>query len=292
MEAEEEAERDRLRKAAEQAAVQERIRAEEMKWKAWEEAEAIKEAEALAARRALLAAQYEEDKVRRMDLHRLRKEKESRLKKMTEPETTVSPVTDPANKGIPKVGSFVVKPAPDTMEWRDVAALSKDQLRDELTTCAQLKKSLKQEIVAWCDSFQAKMHRPPSLEEKQEIQPLYKRYSEVESHFRAVKARLDGDAKLVPVAEAPPVKSSSPTKLPPTNDAPSLQVILTNRKREVKKAIQDWTSAFQAAHGHLPSVQDKKEILSLYEDYAKIDAQLKNLKYSQSIFMQKDSWRD
>ncbi|OQR84234.1 hypothetical protein ACHHYP_13691 [Achlya hypogyna] len=296
MEAEEEAERDRLHKEAEARAIQEKIRAEELKWKAWEEAEAKREAEALAARRALLAAQYEEDKARRMDLHRVRKEKESRLKKMAEPvQPTPEPpiaATEASNGataeatatvrvvGIPKAGSFVIKPAPDKLDLKDVASMNKDQLRDELATCSALKKQLKQDITTWCDSFQAKTNRPPSLEEKQEIQPLYKRYSEIESHYRAVRKRLEGgDAKpaLAPVAEAPPVKATT-TKLPPTSDAPSIQVILMNRKRDVKKAIQDWTTAFQATHGHPPSVQDKKEILALYEDYAKIDAQLKNLK--------------
>ncbi|OQR97906.1 hypothetical protein THRCLA_06826, partial [Thraustotheca clavata] len=289
MEAEEEFERNRLVKEAEQLAIQERIRAEEVKWKAWEEAEAQREANEIAARRALLAAQYEEDKARRMDLHRLRKEKESRLKKMEQPVDEPLPETkESPHKGIPKVGSFVVNPENNekTPELKDITTMTKDQLKEEQQACVVLKKQLKQEIVSWCDAFQAKMNRQPSLEEKQEIQPLYKRYSEVESQYRAVKKRFEtiepkhSSSQLTPVQENSPLKISTSATLPPTNDAPMIHIVLTNKKKEVKKAIQDWTTAFQQSHGRMPSVQEKKEILPLYEEYVKIDNQLKSLKHT------------
>ncbi|CAK4102538.1 unnamed protein product [Aphanomyces euteiches] len=308
LEAEEELERNRLEKEREQAANQAKIAAEEAKWKAWEEEEAAREAAEQAARRAQMAAQYEQDKKRRMELHRLRKETENRLKRIEQMDhppppkvqQAVQPTVQPAEstKSVPKVGSFCLNPSGDKhvhVEFKDISIMTKEQLRDEHNASVQLKKSIKQDIVAWCDAYQAKLQRPPTLEEKHEIQPLYQRYSDVDAHLRAVKHRLEVltneekakkaqnsafnqlSAKEAASGPSATLKSTpSQAKLveapPPTESD-----LLTSKKKTVKKSIQDWCTQFQNTRGHLPTIADKKEVQHLYEEYASIDAKLKNL---------------
>ncbi|KAF0715166.1 Aste57867_3528 [Aphanomyces stellatus] len=298
------------------AAVQAKIAAEEAKWKEWEEAEAAREAIEQAARRAQMAAQYEEDKKRRMELHRLRKETENRLKRMEnfgEPPPLVPPppkeaVPKEARGVVPKIGSFCLNPSMDKpvgVDFKDVAAMTKDQLKDEHNTCVQLKKTIKKDIVSWCDALQAKLDRAPTLEEKQEIQPLYKRYSDVEAHLRLVKHRLESFAtdekakkgqnalfSQLSAAATSTNKGPEPSRLKPTVSQLKLTTMLeeptatpemdtlTLRKKQVKKSIQDWCTAFQTANGVAPTVVDKKEIQPLYEEYAQLDAKLKSLKYA------------
>ncbi|CAK4694800.1 unnamed protein product [Aphanomyces euteiches] len=309
LEAEEELERNRLEKEREQAANQAKIAAEEAKWKAWEEEEAAREAAEQAARRAQMAAQYEQDKKRRMELHRLRKETENRLKRIEQMDhppppkvqQAVQPTVQPAEstKSVPKVGSFCLNPSGDKhvhVEFKDISIMTKEQLRDEHNASVQLKKSIKQDIVAWCDAYQAKLQRPPTLEEKHEIQPLYQRYSDVDAHLRAVKHRLEVltneekakkaqnsafnqlSAKEAASGPSATLKSTpSQAKLveapPPTESD-----LLTSKKKTVKKSIQDWCTQFQNTRGHPPTIADKKEVQHLYEEYASIDAKLKNLK--------------
>ncbi|CAK4575336.1 unnamed protein product [Aphanomyces euteiches] len=308
LEAEEELERNRLEKEREQAANQAKIAAEEAKWKAWEEEEAAREAAEQAARRAQMAAQYEQDKKRRMELHRLRKETENRLKRIEQMDhppppkvqQAVQPTVQPAEstKSVPKVGSFCLNPSGDKhvhVEFKDISIMTKEQLRDEHNASVQLKKSIKQDIVAWCDAYQAKLQRPPTLEEKHEIQPLYQRYSDVDAHLRAVKHRLEVltneekakkaqnsafnqlSAKEAASGPSATLKSTpSQAKLveapPPTESD-----LLTSKKKTVKKSIQDWCTQFQNTRGHPPTIADKKEVQHLYEEYASIDAKLKNL---------------
>ncbi|RHZ12766.1 hypothetical protein DYB31_007547 [Aphanomyces astaci] len=322
MEIEDDAERGRMQKAAEDALVQAKVAAEEAKWKAWEEAEAAREASEQAARRAQMAAQYEEDKKRRMELHRLRKETENRLKRieaMDHPTSLPPPSSPPkgyeppaksmyTHIGVPKIGSFCLNPSvdkPSVGEFKDVALLTKEQLRDEHNTCVV------------CDAFQAKLNRPPTLEEKTEIQPLYKRYSDVEAHLRLVKHRLEGlvaddkakkaqnssafhqlsaaastspSATTIHKADTPGVLlTSTPSQqqlnamMDTSNATPSSPPeldILSNRKKHIKQEIQDWCTHFQQQHGHPPTVADKKDVQGMYEEYATLDAKIKTLKYS------------
>ncbi|ETV92949.1 hypothetical protein H310_12946 [Aphanomyces invadans] len=325
MEIEDEAERCRMQRAAEEALIQAKVAAEEAKWKAWEEAEAAREASEQAARRAQKAAQYEADKKRRMDLHRLRKETENRLKRieaMDHPTPLPPPPSrtpDSPSKSVPKIGSFCLNPSvekPTTGDFKDIAAMSKDELREEHNTCVQLKKTIKQDIVSWCDAFQAKLGRPPTLEEKTEIQPLYKRYSDVEAHLRLVKHRLEGlvaqeKAKkaqeasvfhqLSAAAESKATPTLPPATLKPTTSRDQLHAILdstadaavpssdldqlTTRKKTLKQEIQDWCTQFQSAHGRPPTIADKKDVQGLYEEYAALDARIKALNSAETVLM-------
>ncbi|RHY82425.1 hypothetical protein DYB37_005164 [Aphanomyces astaci] len=284
--------RGRMQKAAEDALVQAKVAAEEAKWKAWEEAEAAREASEKAARRAQMAAQYEEDKKRRMELHRLRKETENRLKRieaMDHPTSLPPPSSPPKGNEppakstyilmttcVPKIGSFCLNPSvdkPPVGEFKDVALLTKEQLRDEHNTCVV------------CDAFQAKLNRPPTLEEKTEIQPLYKRYSDVEGHLRLVKHRLEGlvaddKAKKAQNSSAFHQLSAAASTSPSATTIHKADTPGSNRKKHIKQEIQDWCTHFQQQHGHPPTVADKKDVQGMYEEYATLDAKIKTLKYS------------
>ncbi|RHY34979.1 hypothetical protein DYB32_000543 [Aphanomyces invadans] len=265
MEIEDEAERCRMQRAAEEALIQAKVAAEEAKWKAWEEAEAAREASEQAARRAQKAAQYEADKKRRMDLHRLRKETENRLKRI---EAMDHPTPLP--------------PPP-------------------------------------CDAFQAKLGRPPTLEEKTEIQPLYKRYSDVEAHLRLVKHRLEGlvaqeKAKkaqeasvfhqLSAAAESKATPTLPPATLKPTTSRDQLHAILDStadaavpssdldQLKTLKQEIQDWCTQFQSAHGRPPTIADKKDVQGLYEEYAALDARIKALNLADLVNLVHDALDD
>ncbi|RQM23067.1 hypothetical protein B5M09_005049 [Aphanomyces astaci] len=201
--------RGRMQKAAEDALVQAKVAAEEAKWKAWEEAEAAREASEQAARRAQMAAQYEEDKKRRMELHRLRKETENRLKRieaMDHPTSLPPPSSppkgnDPPAKSVPKIGSFCLNPSvdkPPVGEFKDVALLTKEQLRDEHNTCVVLKKSIKQdishrkkhikqEIQDWCTHFQQQHGHPPTVADKKDVQGMYEEYATLDAKIKTLK---------------------------------------------------------------------------------------------------------